>query len=215
MTVDKALLDKVYNASDYEELMDAYRDWAPAYDQNLVQDFGYVGYRICVELLDRYLERDTSVHILDAGCGTGLAGEVLYSLGYVNLEGLDYSQDMLDVAGQKGVYTRRINADLSQPLSIPDNTYDAVICVGTFTYAHVTAEAFTELIRITKPGGMICFTIREGCYEDYGYRPEMVRLEAERAWELLEMRDEEYYKDKVRAKMCLYKVLSSNESIHL
>lgn len=208
MSVDKAVLDKVYNAADHEELMHAYRDWAPAYDQNTVQDFGYVGYRICAQLLHRYLEENTSLHILDAGCGTGLVGEVLYSLGYFDLEGLDYSQEMLDVAGQKGVYTRRINADLSQPLDIPDKTYDAVVCAGTFTYAHVTSEAFAELIRITKPGGIICFTIREGSYEDYGYRQEMVRLEAQGAWELLEMRDEEYYKDKVRAKMCVYKVHS-------
>ena len=208
MTVDKSLLDKVYNATDHDELMQVYRHWAPDYDQTTVKDFGYVGYRICAELLDKYLERDTSLHILDAGCGTGLVGEVLYNLGYVNLEGLDYSEDMLDVAGQKGVYTRRINADLSQPLSIPDKTYDAVICAGTFTYAHVTSEAFAELIRITKPGGIICFTVREGSYEEYGYRDEMVRLEAEGAWELLEMREEEYYKDKVRAKMCLYKVLA-------
>ena len=207
MTIDKAVLDKVYNASDHDELMDAYQEWAPDYDQNTIRDFGYVGYRICAELLDGYLGGDNSLNILDAGCGTGLVGQVLYSLGYINLEGLDYSQDMLDVAGQKGVYTRRINADLSKPLSIADNAYDAVVSAGTFTYAHVTSEAFSELIRITRSGGIICFTIREGSYEDYGYREEMVRLESEGAWELLEMRDEEYYKDKVRAKMCVYRVL--------
>ncbi|WP_027370350.1 class I SAM-dependent DNA methyltransferase [Desulfovermiculus halophilus] len=206
MSVDKAVLDKVYNATDHEELMHAYRDWAPDYDQNTVQDFGYVGYRICAELFARHLGGDTSLHILDAGCGTGLVGQELYSLGYINVEGLDYSDEMLYEAGRKGVYTRRINADLSQPLDMTDNTYDGVVCAGTFTYAHVTAEAFSELIRITKPGGIICFTIREGSYEDYGYREEMVRLEHDGAWELLEMRDEEYYKDKVWAKMCVYKV---------
>ncbi len=207
MTVDKAVLDKVYNAIDHNELMHAYREWASDYDQNTVQDFGYVGYRICAELLNRHLGGDISLHILDAGCGTGLVGQVLYSLGYTNLEGLDYSEEMLDEAGRKGVYTRRINADLSKPLHIADNAYDAVVCAGTFTYSHVTAEAFSELIRITKPEGIICFTIREGSYEDYGYRQELVRLESEGVWELLEMRDEEYYKDKVWAKMCVYKVL--------
>lgn len=207
MAVDEAVLDRVYHASDHQELMSAYQDWASDYDENTVQDFGYVGYRICAELLNRHLGGNTALHILDAGCGTGLVGQVLHSFGYTRLEGLDYSQEMLDQAGRKNVYDRRIKADLSQPLDIPDNSYDAVVCAGTFTYAHVTASAFSELIRITKPGGTICFTVREGAYEDYGYRKEMVRLEVQGAWELLEMRNEEYYKDKVLAKMCVYKVL--------
>ena len=207
MSVDKAVLDQVYNAQNHEELLEAYKDWAGDYDQNLVQDFGYVGYRLCAQLFDQHMQGKTSQSILDAGCGTGLVGEVLHSMGYVYLEGLDYSREMLDEAGKKGVYIRRIQADLTLPLDIPDNSFDAIICVGTFTYGHVTSEAFSEFIRITKPGGIICFTIREGAYEDYGYRREMVRLEAEDCWELLEMRDEEYYKDKVRAKMCVYKVL--------
>lgn len=207
MSVNEEVLNQVYNASNHEELMDAYSDWATDYDQNTVEDFGYVGYQVCAELLDAYLGGTSSSNILDAGCGTGLVAEVLRNLGYTRMDGLDYSQEMLDEAERKGVYTHLIQADLSRPLLLGDAAYDAVICAGTFTYGHVQAEAFAELIRVTRPGGKICFTIREGSYEDYGYRQEMVRLEAEGAWELLEMRDEEYYRDTVRAKMCVYKVL--------
>lgn len=207
MSVNEEVLNRVYNASNHEELMGAYSAWASDYDQNTVEEFGYVGYQVCAELLDAYLGGRSSLCILDAGCGTGLVGEALQSLGYAELDGLDYSREMLDEAAGKGLYRHLVQADLSRPLQFEDHAYDAVVCAGTFTYGHVRSEAFAELIRVTRPGGKICFTIREGSYEDYGYRREMVRLEAEGAWELLEMRDEEYYKDKVRAKMCVYKVL--------
>ena len=43
------------------------------------------------------------------------------------------------------------------------------MCVGTFTFGHVKSDALDEFVRITKPGGLICFTINEGIYEEYGF----------------------------------------------
>ena len=87
--------------------------------------------------------------------------------------------------------------------------YDAVVCTGTFTYGHVKANAFDELVRVTRPGGIICFTIREGAYEDYGYRQRMIELEQSKAWELLSMQDADYLKEEnIGCKLCTYKVLS-------
>ena len=53
------------------------------------------------------------------------------------MEALDYSKEMLDEAEKKGVYRKYIQADLSRPVDIEDNRYDAIVCVGTFTYGHV------------------------------------------------------------------------------
>ena len=115
---------------------------------------------------------------------------------------------MLEEAERKKIYNRHMQADLSQPLEIKDNQYEAVVCTGTFTYGHVKASAFDELVRITRPGGFICFTIREGAYEDYGYRKRMIELEQKRAWELLSMKDADYLrKEGVTCKLCTYKVL--------
>lgn len=41
--------------------------------------------------------------ILDVGAGTGLVGEELKRLGWVNLTGVDLSEDMLHVAASKRV----------------------------------------------------------------------------------------------------------------
>ena len=40
----------------------------------------------------------SDVSSLDLGCGTGLAGEQLHKLGYKNVDGLDLSQELLEVA---------------------------------------------------------------------------------------------------------------------
>ena len=46
---------------------------------------------------------------------------------------------------------------MNLPLDIETDSYDAVICSGSFSYCHIIATAFDELVRITKPGGFICF----------------------------------------------------------
>ncbi|MCA1754608.1 MAG: class I SAM-dependent methyltransferase [Spirochaeta sp.] len=201
-------LDKVYTAENHDELMDAYKSWAGDYDNDVVGAFGYVAHIASARALDRALGNQTDAVILDAGSGTGLVGEELKKLGYTTMDALDYSREMLEESEKKGIYRKHIQADMSKPLDLADNTYDAVVCTGTFTYGHVNADAFDELVRVTRPGGVICFTIREGAYKDYGYRRRMVELEHRDAWELLSMYDTDYLKNEgTTCKMCSYRVL--------
>lgn len=207
MVTDNRTLEKVYTAVNHEQLMDAYKDWAANYDNDTVGNFGYVAHIASARALDAVLG-EKQARILDAGCGTGLVGEILRELGYGNIDALDYSQEMLEEAEKKQVYDKLFLADLSKPLDIADNAYDAVVCTGTFTFGHVDADAFDELIRITRPEGFFCFTIREGAYEAYGYRSRMIELERANAWELCSMREEDYLRNEgVKCKLCTYKVL--------
>ncbi|WP_029896901.1 class I SAM-dependent DNA methyltransferase [Desulfohalovibrio reitneri] len=206
MNTDKEVLKKVYTAENHEDLMDAYKDWAKDYDNDTVGEFGYVAPKAAAESMLRYLD-DRSARILDAGCGTGLVAEVLKPLGFTNIDALDYSAEMLEEAEKKGVYRECMQVDMSKPMDIADNAYDALICVGTFTYGHVTPEAFEEVIRVVKPGGIVTFTVREGAYDEHDYRPKMLQLECDGKWELQEMRDETYFeKENVSCKVCTYRV---------
>jgi predicted TPR repeat methyltransferase len=208
MVSDNETLDKVYTATNHTELMDAYKDWAEEYDNDTVGSFGYVAPEAAARALQR-VEPSTGVRILDAGCGTGQAAQALSARGYGDIHALDYSEDMLRVAESKNLYGSLMQADLSKKLKIGDDAYDAVICVGTLTYGHVDASAFDELIRVTRPQGHICFTIREGAYEDYGYRDRMISLEKADAWELVSMEETDYLKNEnVTCKLCTYKVLA-------
>lgn len=199
-------LDRVYTATNHQELMGAYSDWAKEYENDTVDAFGYVAHITTAKALADAVGDKNSL-ILDAGCGTGLVGEQLVDLGYKNLEALDYSLEMLKEAEAKKIYSCHMQADLSKPLDIPTNKYDAVVCCGTFTYGHVTPDGFDELVRITKPGGTICFTVREGAYEDHGYAKRLQKLESEGRWKLLDRFDTDYLKEEnVSCKMCVYRI---------
>ncbi|WP_054030273.1 class I SAM-dependent DNA methyltransferase [Desulfatitalea tepidiphila] len=202
------LWEATYEAETSEDLAEAYRKWCALYDRDTVKVMGYVGPQTAAAMLDAYLD-SKSCRVLDAGCGTGLVGEFLRSFGYNHIDAMDYSPDMLGEAEKKGVYNRLIQADMNDKLNIPDDCYDATICVGTFTYAHVGPHAFEELVRVTRPGGYICFTIRDGAYQDYNYREKMLDLEAEEQWELQELWEKDYLtNENVTAKFCTYKVLA-------
>jgi predicted TPR repeat methyltransferase len=210
MISDNKTLDKVYTAKNHKDLMEAYGEWAKNYESDTVGEFGYVAPLATAQALDKFLD-DPEVRILDAGCGTGLVGVALQALGYQRMDGLDYSREMLDQAEKKDVYQELMQADLSKPLDIGDNAYGAVTCCGTFTYGHVDAKGFDELIRITRPGGFICFTIREGAYDDLNYRRRMIELEQSKAWELKTFEDTDYLREEnVTCKLCTYQVLGGN-----
>jgi predicted TPR repeat methyltransferase len=72
-----------------------------------VHDLAYIGPVVAAEQLSKKLTEfgyKNDVSILDLGCGTGLVGEQLHNLGYQNIHGLDLSQELLNVAHEKGIY---------------------------------------------------------------------------------------------------------------
>ena len=96
----------------------------------------------------------------------------------------------------KDLYQKLSKIDLNKKIDIPDNTYDAVMCVGTFTYGHVKPNALDEFLRITKNKGLICFTINEGIYEEYGFDAKIKNLKKNKKWILKEFFKSDYIKSK-------------------
>ena len=68
-------------------------------------------------------------------------------------------------------------------------TYDAVVSAGVLTTGHAPATSLDELVRITRPGGHLIFTLRSG--PDAGWlRGEDRRAREARRWELVERGEE-------------------------
>ena len=172
-----ALLNRAYTLGTEEDSKALYRDWATTYDQSMLDELGYLTPSKTAELLASHLI-DKKAVILDAGAGTGLAGVELVHHGFVSLHALDYSAEMLAVAGKRGIYQSLIEADLNINLPLKDNIYDAVICTGTFTHAHVGAECLDELCRVLKPGGLFACTVHKDVWEPAGFENKVPQLHA-------------------------------------
>jgi SAM-dependent methyltransferase len=133
---------------------------------------------------------DKQAHILDAGAGTGLVGECLVSAGYKDLAAMDLSKGMLDEAESKNLYNAFHQMALGGDLDFKTDEFDAVISVGVFTQGHAPANSLDELARITKPGGLIVFSLRVDTYEPAGFKKQQTGMEEAGVWELAEMTDE-------------------------
>ena len=204
----KNVLDKldIYKLKTSEELLKYYQDWSDnnKYNKDMV-DWNYTAPQEAVSILKKYVF-NKNFKILDAGCGTGLVGIELKKYGYSNIEGVDFSQSMLDLVPQ-GIYKKIEKIDLNKPLKFKDNMYDVLMCVGTFTYGHVKPKALDELIRITKNRGLICFTINEGIYEEYGFDKKMKELSDSKSWIVKEFFKSNYIITKdVEAWLCIAEI---------
>ena len=83
-----------------------------------------------------------------------------------------------------GGYNFLFLGNLNKLLPIGSNSYDAALCVGVFTHGHVGPERFSELVRIVKAEGIICFTINEDVYESYGFDIAIKHLESINIWKI-------------------------------
>lgn len=155
-----------------------YRNWASNYDDDIAGELKITGGSDIARLLADWIG-DRHSYVLDLGCGTGLVGAELQQLGFDNVDGLDLSPEMLEVARTKGVYQKLIEADLLKMLDIGDATYDAAISAGTFTTGHVNALRFNEFLRIIKPGGLLAFVVGNDFWRLGGFAPATERLQSE------------------------------------
>ena len=206
---DKDVSKKVpiYKLKTTEEIMKYYDEWGTdnKYDKDMVE-WDYTGPKETVDTFKKYAN-NKEIKIYDAGCGTGLVGVELKKNSYINFDGIDLSQKLLDLV-PNGLYKNLLKADLNKPLNISDNEYDAILCVGTFTFGHVKPAALDEFIRITKNKGLICFTINEGIYEEYGFDKKINELTEKNLWKKKEFFKSNYISSKdVNAWLGLYEVI--------
>jgi len=211
-----AVEDALNLDSDPETIKAYYADWAESYDEDL--EGYYTAPRMMVGLLQEYLHKNppelpptkSELLIMDAGCGTGLVGDVLYKSGFRNIDGTDISEEMVDKARELRVYrSLEGDIDINEPPR-PDwsGAYHAVLCCGVFTLGHVPPEALHNLIDMARPGGIVIVSTRTAYYDETDYQRVSDELVASHRVELVkELRDAPYTKDG-NAHYWIYKVKS-------
>ena len=196
----------IYKLKTTDEVMKYYDEWGEKdkYNKDMVE-WNYTGPQETVDVFRKYTENKEML-LFDAGCGTGLVGLQLKKHGFKYFHGADLSQKLLDTI-PKQLYQNLIKVDLNKPIDVKDNFYDATMCVGTFTFGRVKPQALDEFVRVTKKNGLICFTINEGIYKDYGFDKKIENLKQDNKWEELEFFKSDYIASKdVNAWLGLYRV---------
>ena len=192
-------IDKSQNDN---EIKKVYQDWADQYDKDNDDLLGTVSQPNSVDLLNNHT-KDKNIEIVDIGFGTGLVGKFLKDKGYLFYDGLDISEEMLEIAKSRG-YRHLSIGSLQNKLPYGNDSYDAVFCVGVFTHGHVNSNGLDELIRITKKDGFIIFTINEGVYEDYQFDKKIPLMEKEGLIKVINFEKKDYMtKKNVMGYYCL------------
>jgi len=188
------------------ELITVYQKWAALYDKDNDDLLGTVSQPTAVQIFQEFV-KDKKLKIVDVGCGTGLVGQELKKSGFINFDGIDISQEMIDIAYGRG-YQNLFLGNLNESLPFKSKSYDAALCVGVFTHGHVGSDRLSELARIVKSGGIICFTVNEGVYDSYGFDSKIKNLESTNIWKILEIRKSDYMtKKNVKGIYCVVKVI--------
>ncbi|XP_067393766.1 methyltransferase-like protein 27 [Emydura macquarii macquarii] len=154
-------VSSVHHSSSLSQQICFYDDWAQEYEQ----DVAVLEYRApqlaaaCLASASPAPPHEALV--LDVACGTGLVSQELQRWGFCRMHGVDGSKGMLERAHRKGLYQELKQCILGQePLPAPTDHYDAVIIVGALSVGQVPSSVVPELLRVTKPGGLVCVTTR-------------------------------------------------------
>ncbi|WP_199740248.1 class I SAM-dependent DNA methyltransferase [Saccharopolyspora rhizosphaerae] len=123
-----------------------YGEWVAHYEDT-VEDV------MDLALLERLVEPSwQSVRrAADLGCGTGRTGQWLRDRGVTRVDGVDVTQEMLELARRRGAHERLVEADAAAT-GLPGGSYDLVICSLIDEHLDDLRPLYAEAHRLAAPG---------------------------------------------------------------
>lgn len=202
--VKSSKLKSVYDKSTVEDQRRIYREWAETYDNDTLQDFGWIGFQPAAEEFEKRVA-DKNAVILDAGCGTGLSGKALFELGYTEIHGRDLSPEMLAKARETNVYQSLAEIDLTQSIN-EDRDYHAIFSCGVFGFGPPFAEHIRHLTELLKPDGYAVITVNGKGWIEKGWENELTRVVRTHDLNLEEVLDIKYIENEnIDGKLLIFK----------
>ena len=128
----------------------------------------YVTPKRCAEAVSRHI-KDKQTYILVIGCGTGLSGEAFISEGFYNIDGTDFSDEMLEIARKKNIYNNLFFDDINKSNLNFQEHYLVVAAVGVISPTHAKAETINQILSYIKKSGILVFSLNDHALEDEVY----------------------------------------------
>lgn len=159
--------DGLWTRHSVEETRKIYADWAATYDADIAA-WGYATpARIALAL--RHAGANVEKPVLDFGCGTGLSGMALKSVGFDVIDGTDISPEMLARAEARGIYRQVWLGEAETLGHIRRGDYPIISAAGVISLGAAPPETLDLLVDALAPGGLLAFSYNEATLEDRAY----------------------------------------------
>ncbi|GAB1607707.1 uncharacterized protein LOC115223152 [Argonauta hians] len=197
-----------------EKMTEAYNEWADRYENDLGPN-RYRGPDIVAQTLTNLFHNEATratIKIIDVAAGSGLLGEKLRTLNFQNIDALDPSDGLLEVAKKKQVYTNFFCKYFDLELDIPNDSYDLLVISGGMGEGHIPASAVPKMADLVKPGGHVVIVMRKE-YLSYvlDYKDKLIpmfkSLEEEKKWLMVSKEEVQNYSFKKPGLVFVFKVL--------
>lgn len=132
--------------------------YAERFDEDLTIRLKYQAPQTLRAAVDQVLGAGTAdLHVLDVGCGTGLAGVAFRPLA-ARLHGSDLAPRMVKKAGSRGVYDCLEVGEMTAVMARDPGSWDLVVAADVLVYVGGLAEVMAAAALALKPGGLFCAT---------------------------------------------------------
>ncbi len=132
--------------------------YSERFDQSLLNNLDYRGPALLRQAVEEVMGTAGGWAVLDAGCGTGLVGEVFRPLA-TRLDGIDLSPRMVDKAAERGLYDDLTVGDLVMAMQARPGRYDLIVAGDVFVYLGDLTAAFFTAAQALRPGGALAFSV--------------------------------------------------------
>jgi len=158
-----------------DELLGVYAGWAEAYDAEM-DKIGWQTPKNVAQVLKDVVNPPKDARILDVAAGTGLICKFLHEFGYTNFDALDPSEEMLQVAKSRNIFTNFFVSFIGggTEAQFDKGAYDVVVMSGAFVDGHCPVDAWDDMIDAIKPGGYVVCSMTEKYLDEV---PEFFKME--------------------------------------
>ncbi|AAK24419.1 class I SAM-dependent DNA methyltransferase [Caulobacter vibrioides] len=139
-----------------EALFDAF---AERFDHQLLDNLEYQTPTLLAEMIGVADRRFT--HMLDLGCGTGLAGPPLRAR-VARLTGVDLSTAMLAKAAERGGYDALVHAEAVAFLRETPDRFDLIVAADVFSYLGDLGDILAAAAGALSDDGLLAFSVEQG-----------------------------------------------------